>query len=48
MSTLKEYYISAKDNITISKEQLEDILVKELRESFKICAEVLLKKVNKK
>lgn len=48
MSALKKYYIPAKDSITISKEQLEDILAKELRESFKKCAEVLLKEANKK
>lgn len=47
MSVLKKYYIPAKDNITISKEQLEDVLAKALRESFKKCAEVLLKGVNK-
>ena len=35
MSAIKEYYIPAKDNITISKEQLEDIIAKSLRESFK-------------
>ena len=48
MSALKEYYIPVKDNITISKEQLEDILAKELKESFKKCAKVLLRGANKK